>query len=114
MKYNKLDLNERLLGDDFIVYDWKEDDYKIRIYLKATSHKDICPVCGHPVCDLHNTYHRKIQTYPIRGKCVCKRQESRKRMACESQKIKIASRDIVSAYAAVLNEILPKCMYTGS
>ena len=69
MKYNKIDLNERLFGDDFIVYDWKEDNHKIIIYLKATSHEDICPVCGHPVNDLHNTYHRKIQTYPIRSKC---------------------------------------------
>lgn len=69
MKYNKIDLNERLFGDDFIVYDWKEDDHKIIIYLKATSHENIYPVCGHPVRDLHNTYHRTIQTYPIRGKC---------------------------------------------
>lgn len=69
MKYNKLDLNEKLFGDDFIVYDWKEDDKKIEIYVKATAHKDICLVCGFPVSDLHNTYHRRIQTYPIRSKC---------------------------------------------
>ena len=26
MKYNKIDLNEKLFGDDFIVYDWKDDN----------------------------------------------------------------------------------------
>lgn len=69
MKYNKINLNEKLFGNDFITYDWKEDDNKIVIYVKATAHKDICPVCGNPVSDLHNTYHRRIQTYPIRSKC---------------------------------------------
>lgn len=68
MKYNKIDLNEKLFGDDFIVYDWKEDDNKIVICVKAMSHDDVCPVCGSPVHTLHNTYHRTIQTYPIRNK----------------------------------------------
>ena len=68
MKYNKIDLNEKIFGDDFIVYDWKEDKDTVIIYVKATSHDDICPVCDSPVHILHNTYHRKIQTYPIRSK----------------------------------------------
>ena len=71
MKYNEIDLNEKLFGDDFIVYDWKEDTDKIIIYVKATSHDDVCPVCGAPTYTLHNTYHRVIQTYPIRGKKTC-------------------------------------------
>ena len=58
MKYNEIDLNEKLFGDDFIVYDWKEDTDKIIIYVKATSHDDVCPVCGAPTYTLHNTYHR--------------------------------------------------------
>lgn len=68
MKYNKIDLNEKLFGDDFIVYDWKETDNKIVVCMKATSHYDVCSVCGSPVYTLHNTYHRNVQTYPIRGK----------------------------------------------
>ena len=51
MKYNKIDLNEKLFGDDFIVYDWKDDNDTVTIYVKATSHDDICPVCGFP-CSL--------------------------------------------------------------
>ena len=68
MKYKAIDLNQKIFSDDFIVYDWKEVKNKITIFIKAASHEDICPVCGHPTSELHNTYHRKIQTYPIRGK----------------------------------------------
>lgn len=53
MKYNKIDLNEKLFGDDFIVYDWKDDNDTVTIYVKATSHDDICPVCVSPV---HSEY----------------------------------------------------------
>ena len=68
MKYNKIDLNKKLFGDDFIIYDWKENTDKIIIYLKATSHDDVCPVCGFSTSQFHNTYHRVIQTYPIHSK----------------------------------------------
>ena len=61
-------MNEKILGNDFIVYDWKESDNKIIIYVKATSHDDVCPVCGSPTSSLHNTYHRMIQAYPVRNK----------------------------------------------
>ena len=68
MKYKAVDLNQKIFGDDFIVYDWKEDKNKITIFIKVTSHEAICPICGHPTSELHNTYHRKLQSYPIRGK----------------------------------------------
>ena len=68
MKYNEISLNEKIFGNDFIVYDWKESDNKIIIYVKATSHDDVCPVCGSPTNSLHNTYHRMIQAYPVRNK----------------------------------------------
>lgn len=68
MKYTPIDLNEKLFGKDFIVYDWKEDDTSITIYLKSTVHTDVCPVCGAPVTELHNTYHRRIQDIPINNK----------------------------------------------
>lgn len=68
MKYNEINLNKNLFGDNFIVYDWKETTDKIVIFLKATSHDDICPICGSHTSHLHNTYHRVIQTYPIHSK----------------------------------------------
>lgn len=68
MKYKAIDLNQKIFGDDFIVYDWKEDKNKITIFIKAASREGICPICGHHTSELHNTYHRKIQSYPVRGK----------------------------------------------
>ena len=38
MKYKEINLNKKLFGDDFIVYDWKETADKITVYVKATSH----------------------------------------------------------------------------
>ena len=46
MKYKAIDLNQKIFGDDFIVYDWKEVKNKITIFIKAASHEGICPVCG--------------------------------------------------------------------
>lgn len=68
MKYKKIDINEKLFGEGFIVYDWKETDDKIEIFVKSNVHVDVCPVCSHKVEELHNTYHRYIQTIPLRGK----------------------------------------------
>lgn len=68
MKYKKIDINEKLFGENFIVYDWKETDDKIEIFVKSNVHVDVCPVCGHKVDEFHNTYHRYIQTIPLRGK----------------------------------------------
>ena len=68
MKYKKIDINEKLFGEGFIVYDWKETNDKIEIFVKSNVHVDKCPVCGHRVEELHNTYHRYIQTIPLRSK----------------------------------------------
>lgn len=68
MKYKEINLNKKLFGDDFIVYDWKETADKITVYVKATSHEGICPVCGHSTTSLHNTYHRIVQACPLKQK----------------------------------------------
>lgn len=52
-----MDVNEKILGDGFIIYDWKETADKIDIYVKSTVHVDTCPVCVQRIEDLHNTYH---------------------------------------------------------
>lgn len=68
MKYNKMDINDKLFGSGFIVYDWKEEDEKIVIFVKSTVHDDTCPVCGGKIHALHSTYHRFIQTVPLKNK----------------------------------------------
>lgn len=68
MKYEKMDINEMIIGEGFIIYDWQEDDDSITVYAKSTVHNDVCPCCGQKVIQLHNTYHRHLQTTPLRGK----------------------------------------------
>jgi transposase len=68
MKYTELNINRKLFGDDHLIYDWKESDEEINIYLKSQSHTGICPQCGQKSSNFHATYARTIQTAPIRMK----------------------------------------------
>jgi len=68
MKFTKIDINNKLFGNGFIVYDWKETEDTIEIFIKSTIHSNRCPSCGQSLQELHNTYHRRLQTIPIRGK----------------------------------------------
>ena len=68
MKYIELNVNKMLFGDDYLIYDWKESDEEIHIYLKSQSHTGNCPQCGENSNSFHATYNRAIQTVPIRMK----------------------------------------------
>ncbi|MGL5764066.1 MAG: ISL3 family transposase [Sarcina sp.] len=65
MRYKELDINEKLFGKDYLVYDWVESDSEIHIYIKSKSHKAICPNCGETSSFFHATYVRKIQAVPL-------------------------------------------------
>lgn len=68
MKYAEININEKLFGNNHLIYDWKETEEEIHIYLKSKSHLGKCPKCGHNSSILHATYKRTIQTVPIRMK----------------------------------------------
>jgi len=68
MKYTEINVNKMLFGDDYLIYDWKESDGEIHIYLKSQSHTGTCPQCGENSSSFHATYNRTIQTVPIRMK----------------------------------------------
>lgn len=68
MKYTEININDKLLGNDHLIYDWKETEEEIHIYIKSKSHLEKCPECGHNSNILHATYKRTIQTVPIRMK----------------------------------------------
>ncbi len=68
MKYKELNVNKMLFGDDYLVYDWKESDKEIHIYLKSQSHTGACPQCEQNSSSFHATYTRTIQTVPMRMK----------------------------------------------
>nr|WP_054738514.1 transposase family protein [Cellulosilyticum ruminicola] len=65
MKYKELNINEKLFGKDYLVYDWVESGEEIHIYIKSKSCKAICPNCGETSSFFHATYVRKIQAVPI-------------------------------------------------
>lgn len=67
-KYPEMNLNDKLFGPNFIVYDWKETETNIDIFIKSKKKKTYCPCCGCETEQLHNTYKRRIQTLPIRMK----------------------------------------------
>ena len=65
MRYKELNINEKLFGKDYLIYDWIESDEEIHIYLKSKSHHAICPNCGETSSFFHATYVRKIQAVPM-------------------------------------------------
>ena len=66
--YHEINLNDKLFGSNFIVYDWKETETNVEIFIKSKKKKTYCPSCGCETEQLHNTYNRRIQTLPIRMK----------------------------------------------
>lgn len=68
MKYKELNINRKLFGDDYLIYDWIESNEEIHIYIKSRSHTATCPNCGQISSDFHATYVRKLQTVPIHMK----------------------------------------------
>jgi len=65
MKYKEFNINKKLFGDDHLIYDWKETEEEIHIYLKSKSYLGKCPRCGQISNNIHATYKRRIQTVPI-------------------------------------------------
>ena len=68
MKYKKIDISEKFLGEGFFTYDWQETDSRIDWYVKS-EHKEVrCPVCNAMTSSVHSTYKRRIQGVPMKGK----------------------------------------------
>ena len=65
MKYKELNVNEKLFGKNYLIYDWLESDEEIHIYIKSKSHTATCPKCKKISSFFHATYTRKIQMVPI-------------------------------------------------
>jgi len=68
MKYVEFNINKKLFGDDYLIYDWHETDEEIHIFVKSQTGKGNCPECGHESNSLHATYPRTIQMVPINMK----------------------------------------------
>lgn len=68
MHYKEFNVNQKLFGSDYLIYDWQESEDEIHIFVKSQSHTAKCPDCGHESSDLHATYTRTIQRIPFNMK----------------------------------------------
>ena len=67
-KYEEININDKLFGPNYIIYDWQETESRIDIYLKSKKKITKCPHCSCTTEVLHNTYNRRLQVLPIRMK----------------------------------------------
>lgn len=68
MKYHETDNYSFLLGNNHYVYDHKEDENTLHLFIKSKPHSCKCPVCGQESNKLHATYQRVLQDTPIHCK----------------------------------------------
>lgn len=68
MKYHETDNYSFLLGTNHYVYDQKEDENTLHLFIKSKPHSCKWPVCGQESNKLHATYKRDLQDTPIHCK----------------------------------------------
>lgn len=68
MKYKEFNINRKLFGENYLIYDWEESDEVTFIHVKSQTRTQKCPHCGHASSSLHATYKRTLQTVPFGGK----------------------------------------------
>ena len=68
MKYHETQDYSFLLDQNHFIYDHREDQKSLHIYVKSKPHSCKCPECGKESTDLHATYQRTMQDTPIHCK----------------------------------------------
>lgn len=68
MKYTEFNINRKLFGEKYLIYDWQETSERTHIYVKSQSRTGVCPKCGESSEKYHATYRRSIQIIPINRK----------------------------------------------
>lgn len=68
MKYQKTKGYSFLLGKNHFIYNHKEDENTLHLFVKSEPHECNCPLCGFTSRKLHATYERVLQDTPIHGK----------------------------------------------
>ncbi len=66
--YHEININTLLFGDKVTVFDYKETEHEITLFMKSRSIQGTCPFCGVVSNQYHSTYHRILQSTPIRRK----------------------------------------------
>jgi transposase len=68
MKYTEFNINKKIFGENYLIYDWRESEESSHIYVKSQSRMGICPLCGEASEKYHATYRRSIQIIPMNRK----------------------------------------------
>jgi len=68
MKYHETQDYSFLLDRNHFIYDHREDQKALHIYIKSKPHSCKCPECGKESTVLHATYQRTMQDTPIHCK----------------------------------------------
>lgn len=68
MKYFEINDYSFLLGNNHFIYDYKEDENTLHLFVKSKPHGCKCPICGRISNTLHATYERTLQDTPIHCK----------------------------------------------
>ena len=58
VRYKEVKLNDLLLNDNYVIYDYCEDD-AINLYIKSKNNKCKCPNCK-AECGIHSIYKRVL------------------------------------------------------
>ena len=67
MKYEEIKINNLVVNDNYLIYDYEENEKEIHLYIKSKKKIGKCPCCGEG-CAIHSTYNRVLQNTPIHNK----------------------------------------------
>lgn len=67
MKYEEIKINNLIVSDNYIIYNYEETEKEIHLYIKSKNKTGKCPNCNQD-CHVHGTYNRILQDTPIHNK----------------------------------------------
>lgn len=67
MVYKEVKINNLLVNDNYVIYDYEENEKEIHLYIKSKIKTRKCSKCGKE-CHIHSTYNRVLQDTPIHNK----------------------------------------------
>ena len=67
MKYKEININNLIVSDNYLIYNYVENEKEIHLYIKSKNKIGKCPNCNQR-CYIHSTYNRTLQDTPINNK----------------------------------------------
>ena len=67
MKYKEININNLIVSDNYLIYNYVENEKEIHLYIKSKNKIGKCPNCNQ-TCYIHSTYNRTLQDTPIHNK----------------------------------------------